>query len=325
LLPLRSCRDPAIGAFALRDTHAGRPRGATGRTVAGNRDRVAVGSVNLDLPHRPRTRQTGNETRRESVNRTSTTRPSDGATPRRRKRIGIATYRRVASVLRRRISLGEWQPGDRLPALEALVEEFRVGRVTVRHALDLLADEGLIARYRDRRGSSVIARPLDRRWFTLALDLAELETHSAAMTVSEIASGPWERPLPVSAAEGRPSDAYHRVVHLHHHKDFPHPVAVSDLLIDRDLYRKLDRGARSNRPVLERLAVRHADLGRIQQTFTIGEADVELARRLHVHESAPVAELRRIVCDGSGTIIYFGHLLFRGELIRLDFSVDLKR
>jgi len=238
-------------------------------------------------------------------------------------RLGIARYRRVASRLRRRISSGEWQPGDRLPALDALVEELGVGRVTVRHALDLLADEGLVARYRDRRGSSVIARPLDRRWFTLALDRAALETHSAAVTVSEIASGPWERPLPVAAGEGRPSDGYHRVVHLHHHKDFAHPVAVSDLLVDRSLYRMLNRGRPSRRPILERLAMRHADLGRIQQSFIIGEADGELARRLHVHESAPTVELRRTILDRNGVVIYFGHLVFRGDLVRLDFSVDL--
>ena len=243
----------------------------------------------------------------------------------RRGRDGISAYRRMASVLRRRISSGEWHPGDRLPTLDALVEEFRVGRVTVRHALDLLAGEGLIARHRDRRGSSVIRRPLDRRWFTLALDLAELETHSASITVSEIESGPWEKRLPVSPAEGRQSAAYHRAVHLHHHKDFPHPVAVTDLLIDRELYRMLEDAGPADRPVLERLAIRHADLGRIQQTLTIGEADLELARRLGMHESAPIAELRRVICDHNGTIIYFGHLFFRGDLVRLDFSVDLKR
>lgn len=242
----------------------------------------------------------------------------------RRKRLGISTYRRVAAVLRRRISRGEWQPGDRLPALDVLVKEFGVGRITVRHALDLLADEGLIARHRDRRGSSVIRQPLDRRWFTLTLNLAELETHSAAISVSEIESGLWDRSLPVSAEEGQPSEGYYRIVHLHHHKDFPYPIALTDLLIDRELYRQLEPASR-NRPVLERLAVRHGDLGRIQQTLTIGEADLELARRLRLHESAPIAELRRVIRNGKGTIIYFGHLFFRGDLVRLDFAVDLKR
>jgi GntR family transcriptional regulator len=243
----------------------------------------------------------------------------------RTQRTGISTYRRVAAVLRRRISTGEWQPGDRLPALDALVEELHVGRVTVRHALDLLADEGLIARHRDRRGSSVIRHPLDRRWFTLALDLTDLETHSAAVTVTELESGPWGHALPVTAGEGKPAPAYHQVVHLHHHRDFPYPVALTDLLIDRELYAKLDHEMSGNRPVLERLAMQHADLGHIQQTFTIGEADMELARRLGVHESAPIAELRRVIRDGSGAIIYFGHLFFRGDLVRLDFAVDLKR
>src|SRR5262245_26715110 len=93
-------------------------------------------------------------------------------------------------------------------------------RITVRHALDLLAEEGLIARHRDRRISSVICQPLDRRWFTLALNLNELERHSAAITVSEIDSRPWHRPLPVAAEEGCSSAGYHRVVHLRHHKDY---------------------------------------------------------------------------------------------------------
>jgi GntR family transcriptional regulator len=224
----------------------------------------------------------------------------------RRKRTGISTYWRVAAVFRRRISTGEWQAGDRLPALDALVKELHVGRITVRHALDLLAEEGLIARHRDRRGSSVISQPLDRRWFTLALNLNELESHSAAITVSEIDSGPWSRPLPVSAEEGRQSTGYHRVVHLHHHKDYPDPVALTDLLIERRLYRELENEGPSNRPMLERLAAHHADLSQIQQTFTIGEADLELARRLRMQESSPTAELRRIARDSSGTIIYFG-------------------
>jgi GntR family transcriptional regulator len=244
---------------------------------------------------------------------------------RERKRIGIATYRRIAAVLRRRISSGEWQKGDRLPALEALVKEFGVGRVTVRHALDLLSDEGLIARHRDRRGSHVTGQPLDRRWFTLALDLAELETHSASITVSELESAPWERPLPVSESEGRQAPSYQRVVHLHHHQEFPNPVALTDLVIERSLFRRLEGEPDRARPILERSAARHVELGSIRQTFTIGEADLELARRLGLHESAPIAELRRVVCDTGGTIIYIGHLFFRGDLVRLDFSVDLKK
>jgi GntR family transcriptional regulator len=240
----------------------------------------------------------------------------------RQKRTGIAIYRRIARVLRRRISNGEWQPGERLPPVDALASEFGAGRVTVRHALDLLADEGLVARHRDRRGSSVIREPLDGRWFTLALDLNSLETHSS-LAVTLIDSQPWDKPLPVRSGEGEAGIRYQRLVHLHHHKDFSHPVALTDLLIDREIYRSIGDAA-SSRPVLELLAIGNADIRNIQQTLTISEADIELAQRLQVHESAPIAELRRVIRDRKGTIIYFGHLFFRGELVRLDFSVDLK-
>ena len=45
----------------------------------------------------------------------------------RRERTGITTYRRLAAVFRRQISTGEWQAGNRLLALDALVKELRVG------------------------------------------------------------------------------------------------------------------------------------------------------------------------------------------------------
>jgi DNA-binding GntR family transcriptional regulator len=75
---------------------------------------------------------------------------------------------------------------------------------------------------------------------------------------------------------------------------------------------------------LWRRAAHPADLSQIEQTFTIGEADVEIARRLRLHESSPTAELRRIARDSRGTIIYFGYLFFPGQLVRLDFKVDLR-
>ena len=99
---------------------------------------------------------------------------------------------------------------------------------------------------------------------------------------------------------------------------------MTEILIDSAIYAGLKNKTNEKRPILERLAARHADLGQIQQTLTIGEADLELARNLGIHEAAPIAELRRIIRNRAGTIIYFGHLFFRGDLVRLDFSVDLK-
>ncbi|AIJ23570.1 FadR/GntR family transcriptional regulator [Amycolatopsis methanolica] len=50
----------------------------------------------------------------------------------------------VASLLRQRIHRGDWRPGDRLPNEVQLAAEFGVGRSSVREAVRLLAQDGLL-------------------------------------------------------------------------------------------------------------------------------------------------------------------------------------
>src|SRR6516162_7903268 len=56
----------------------------------------------------------------------------------------IPRYLQVASVLRRRIRDGVWGVGSKISTIEELEREFRVARVTVRQAIDLLQTEGLV-------------------------------------------------------------------------------------------------------------------------------------------------------------------------------------
>ena len=54
------------------------------------------------------------------------------------------TYRTIADELRRLIERGELAPGEMVPSELALSEQHQVARGTVRSALALLVDEGLI-------------------------------------------------------------------------------------------------------------------------------------------------------------------------------------
>ncbi|MFD3452871.1 GntR family transcriptional regulator [Streptomyces sp. NPDC058691] len=67
-------------------------------------------------------------------------------------------YLRIAADLRNRISSGEFGIGDRIPTLPALAEEYEVSETTVRNALALLRNEGLIET-RARAGTRVRERP----------------------------------------------------------------------------------------------------------------------------------------------------------------------
>ena len=73
----------------------------------------------------------------------------------------------VVSRLQQQLSLGEYQPGEKLPSEPELMEQFGVGRSTIREAIRILANTGLLS-VRQGSGTFVeqqngIAEPLTQR------------------------------------------------------------------------------------------------------------------------------------------------------------------
>jgi len=56
----------------------------------------------------------------------------------------VPLYIQVAAVMRQRIERRQWQPGQKISTLVELEREFEVARVTVRQAVDILRQEGLL-------------------------------------------------------------------------------------------------------------------------------------------------------------------------------------
>jgi GntR family transcriptional regulator len=63
---------------------------------------------------------------------------------------GRSRYAALAAALRARVVAGEWPPGGALPAEQTLASEHGVALGTLRHALELLASDGLIERIQGR-------------------------------------------------------------------------------------------------------------------------------------------------------------------------------
>src|SRR3712207_6025952 len=72
------------------------------------------------------------------------------ASPRRTRPRYVAAYQQIADELARRIGSGEFKTGDRLPTERELSAQLSVSRLTIRAALDRLAQRGVIVR---RQGS----------------------------------------------------------------------------------------------------------------------------------------------------------------------------
>lgn len=53
-------------------------------------------------------------------------------------------YQQLAGILRGQIGRGELEPGQRLPSEQELMDTYEVSRGTVRKALEVLREEGVI-------------------------------------------------------------------------------------------------------------------------------------------------------------------------------------
>ncbi len=62
----------------------------------------------------------------------------------------MVTYQKLYNILREKIFKKEYLPGTRIPTERALCDEYGVSRITVRHALMLLHEQGFIERIQGR-------------------------------------------------------------------------------------------------------------------------------------------------------------------------------
>ncbi|GIJ52346.1 hypothetical protein Val02_92320 [Virgisporangium aliadipatigenens] len=93
-----------------------------------------------------------------------------------------AAYRQLAAVLRDRIRAGELPAGSRVPSEKDLHDEFGLARETIRRALAVLRQEGLVE-VRHGHGTFVVEAPP-----RVVLAAGDSVTSTAALTVTR-ASG----------------------------------------------------------------------------------------------------------------------------------------
>lgn len=62
----------------------------------------------------------------------------------------VPKYQQIADDIQHKISIGKYQPGEKMPTENILTEEYQVSRVTIRKALDLLEEQNIIMRHQGK-------------------------------------------------------------------------------------------------------------------------------------------------------------------------------
>ena len=230
----------------------------------------------------------------------------------------VSLYIQVASVMRRRIETKQWLPGQKISTLVELEREFEVARVTIRQAIDILREEGLL-HSQQGRGTFVAEKPVSRYWFKLATSWDVLVESIKNNVPKRIKVD--KPPLFPELQEGEGELASKYVFMRSVQYKEGEPYGVVSLHLDEEVFRQAPDEFRQH-PALSVLAgLKSVNVDDAHQTVVIGSADPVTAEHLRIGLGAPVAECRCVVIDERGIAIYVADIIYRSDAIKLH--IDL--
>jgi GntR family transcriptional regulator len=233
----------------------------------------------------------------------------------------VPLYHQIANDLRRKIASGAWSAGSQMPSEEELTAAYGVSRITVRQALSILVQEGLVTRQPGRgsfvRDPSITAGP--RRLTSFSEEMrAKGLTPSSRVLDSRVISADQALAEALQVVPGAP---VLRLERLRLGNGEPIGIQVAHVPIDRypgldavdfsvaSLYAEMER--RSGLPVEE-----------AEETYIVGQADPQVASELSIAVGSPVLVVERRAWSG-GVVVEFTRSIMRGDRYRIQ--VRLRR
>ena len=235
------------------------------------------------------------------------------------KQSPIPAYHQIISHLKERISLGEWQLGDKLPAEEALAQEYHVSRITLRQALAELEQQGLIARQRGR-GAFLTGMPSP---FVESLNLPGMDPSVQRLQYDRQILD-WQRTDQVEPAlrqafsltEKRPL-VYLRRLFLHEGQS----LALNRVWLPEELVPGIIEEGLLNGSISDTMAQRYGQpFARIENFIAAGRLNAADAALMQSAYDTPVLEILSTHYLADGRPAEFSRTLWVGSLVRFHFS-----
>lgn len=241
----------------------------------------------------------------------------------------LPKYHQIYLVLREQLQEGRFTDG--LPGELALTEQFAVARVTVRRALALLEDEGLISR-EPGRGTRPVAGTLSRD-DSLSEDGGANRAHLTGLLENLVSMGlrTSVKVLDVETVTASRSVAGALQIPLGHsvqkavrvRSTKEGPLSHITTYVPSDIARQFGRRELARKPILLLLEESGVRVGRAQQTISAKLADAVVARHLQVSVGSALLAVRRLIYDDQERPVQWLHGLYRPD--RYEYEMQLSR
>lgn len=213
---------------------------------------------------------------------------------------------------------GDLEPGDALPTENELMERHEISRTTVRQALDMLANEGLI--YRKRGQGTFVAHP------TLAHSTSRIVSFTEDMRQRKLEPGTQVLdfdliPAPNVIAEALQIEPGEELAYLERLRlaDGESISCEKSYLVHRYCPGILLRADYAQMSLRQALQLKHGiRLVRAKQTIRAIPASRDVAKKLSVKTNAPLLFIERVSYSQNDTPVEFLQVFHRGDRYVLD-------
>jgi DNA-binding GntR family transcriptional regulator len=237
-------------------------------------------------------------------------------------------YQQVADTLRQRIARAEYRVGDVIPASSELEALFAVSNITIRKALAILSDEGLVT---GRRGIGTVIKaiPKDMRLkiavsgnFSEWVDTASGKSLPIHQKILEfkIAPGPERETRLLGLQSSEPLWTLRRLRWINndiisYHINFARPEYFTGLN---------ESNMAGNRNFVDMMREDSGlELIRMDQTVEATVTDRDLADLLEVKFGTPLFFIENIYTDKSDAVVALSQLYLRGDHYAQQTSIDM--
>lgn len=237
--------------------------------------------------------------------------------------VGVPLYVRIRESLRAMISSGELERGQKIPSEDILAENYGVSRMTVRHSISELIDEGLLYR-RHGVGTFVTLPHVDRDHSRLSNffdNSIGKGVHAEASILNiEVKPGTNQQTEALSLPKGS------QIIHIKTLRFVDQiPVTLHDAYIAHKLFPGLIAEDRDTLDI-QHLWNTYEDHGyrvrRAVQKLEARPASVELAALLNIEVGAPILYKERTAFTEEGTPVEFTYCYNRGDLYSLTVTLN---
>lgn len=222
----------------------------------------------------------------------------------------LPLYHQLKQALRSKLENGEWGPGDRIPTEDELSQRYQISKITVRHAIGRLVDEGLL--YRQQGKGTFVAKPKIEQGPLVLMSFSEQMQQwglrpGSVLLKREVVPAGMKVAKELQVEEGTLVSEIQR---LRLADDEPMGIQTSSIPLGRCPQLLEEGELQSLYSILEKYGARPVAAVERYEATLIQEFEASLLR---VRVGSPAFLVERVAYDGNGQAIEFVRSIMRGD------------